>query len=84
MTREIIVELLNNSINNKSSNVKELLEMVENYLTDINFDRKKEMIQLIVNTPPLLPQAIKSVFDYYIYKYSINYIIHNNNIIKYY
>lgn len=52
----------------------ELLPLISDYLTEINYEKSTELINLIINNPQLANQTISELIDYYIKKYNILYI----------
>lgn len=62
----------------------ELLPMISDYLTEINCEKSKEIISLIVQNPQLASQTIPTIVQYFCRKYDIYYISLNGKILCYY
>ena len=61
-----------------------LLPLYSEYLTENNIENSDKLINLVVQNPQLIQQAIPNIVDYYIRKFCIFSIIFNNKTILYY
>ena len=50
---------------------KQLLPMVSEYLTEINYENSEKMINLIVQNPQIVQKFIPDLIEYYCRKYNI-------------
>ena len=50
---------------------KNLLPMYSEYLTENNIENSEKLINLVVQNPQLIQQAIPEIVDYYCRKYNI-------------
>ena len=83
LSKEEIVELFN-SINSNTVSFKRLISLIEMYFEDINYTRRNEVIQLLLNNNDLIGLLLPRVIDYYRIKYTICSVMFNNKILLYY
>lgn len=55
----------------------ELLPLYSEYLTENNFENSDELVNLVVQNPQLIQQAIPNIVEYYCRKYNIFYLTNN-------
>jgi hypothetical protein len=58
--------------------IDELLPLYSEYLTENNFENSDELVNLVVQNPQLIQQAIPNIVEYYCRKYNIFYLTNNN------
>ena len=72
---------------------KQLLPLYSEYLTENNFEKSDKLINLVVQNPQLIQQAIPNIVEFYCRKYnilslqeksSLNSLINNFKTILYY
>lgn len=79
------IELFNKIACNISVDLNSsVIPLIYDFLTEINFQNGKEMINLIVNNPMLISHALPKVIRHYCIKYGINYVSLNGKTILYY
>ena len=61
-----------------------ILPLISEYLTEINYEKSGEMINLLSQHPNLASSAMPKVIEYFERKYCIFSIIYNNKTILYY
>lgn len=84
MSKKEYIEVLNNMIRDIPVPLEKLINIISDYLTEINAKNSNEMILLITQNPPLVYQALPKAIDYLVRKYCIFSITFNNKIIYYY
>jgi hypothetical protein len=62
----------------------DLIPLISDYLTDINYKNSKEIISLIIQNPQLAVQCIPTILEYYTRKYTIFSIKYDGKILLYY
>lgn len=84
MTKEKLTELLNSFARNQPVDIKDIVNLISDYLTDINYENSDKLISFISNNPILTSEALPTVIDYFRRKYTIYSVIYNNKTILYY
>ena len=54
--------------------IDELLPLYSEYLTENNFENSDKLVNLIVQNPQLIQQAMPNIVEYYCRKYNIFYL----------
>ena len=72
VTKEICIDIFNNMIRGTPVSFKDrLLPIYTEYLTENNIENSDKLINLVVQNPQLIQQAIPEIVDYYCRKYNI-------------
>ena len=72
MSKEECIELFNNMIRGAPVSFQDkLLPMVSEFLTENNIENSEKLINLVVQNPQLIQQAIPNIVDYYCRKFTI-------------
>lgn len=72
MKKENYIEIFNAMIRGTPVSFNEkILPMYSEYLTENNVENSDELINLIVQNPQLIQQAIPTIVEYYCRKYNI-------------
>ena len=74
-------DIFNKELRGESINISLLIQMIEEYLTDNKKDTS--VLNVIAENPQLIQLIYPQIKEYIIKKYSICYIIYNNQIITY-
>ena len=79
------MSVLNSKVREQPVDIKELIELISNYLEETNPDKASEVLNLIIQNNGLIYNTLPEVFDYYRRKYGIKSVIDKNNkVILYY
>lgn len=84
MNKTECINLFNKFINSDNTHINKILEIISDYLTEINCEKSTEIISLIQQNPILLNKAFPKAMNYFILKYCILSLIFNNKTILYY
>lgn len=72
VTKGLCIEVFNSMIRGTPvSFTEELLPIYSEYLTENNIENSEKLINLVVQNPQLLQEAIPKIVDYYCRKYNI-------------
>jgi hypothetical protein len=72
VTKNDCIEVFNAMIRGTPVSFKEkLLPLYSEYLTENNFENSDKLINLVVQNPQLIQQAIPNIVEYYCRKYNI-------------
>ena len=72
MTKKECIELFNNMIRGTPISFQDkLLPMVSEFLTENNIENSEKLINLVVQNPQLIQQAIPNIVEYYCRKFTI-------------
>ena len=84
--KEKYIDFFNSLIKTKKVDINLLISGVSEYLTDINYEKNSEMINLLTKHPEIISMfnIIDKITDHLCRKYSINWITYNNQILFYY
>lgn len=84
--KEKYINFFNSLIKTKKVDINLLISGVSEYLTDINYEKNSEMINLLTQHPEIISMfnIIDKITDHLCRKYSINWITYNNQILFYY
>lgn len=74
-----VIDLLNSQIKGNPVDVKDLFELISNYLEEINPNKASDVLNLIIQNNNLIPIALPKVFEHYKRKYNIKSVIDKNN-----
>ena len=78
VTKSECIEIFNAMIRGTPISFNEkLLPLISEYLTEINYEKSNEMIQLIIQNPQLAQSTIPDIVNYYCSKFCILSIIFN-------
>ena len=79
------MSILNSKVREQPVDIKELIELISNYLEETNPDKASEVLNLIIQNNGLIYNTLPEVFEYYRRKYNIKSVIdRNNKIVLYY
>lgn len=72
VTKDLCIEVFNSMIRGTPVSFTEtLLPIYSEYLTENNIENSEKLINLVVQNPQLLQEAIPKIVDYYCRKYNI-------------
>lgn len=83
--KDKVMSILNSKVREQPVDIKELIELISNYLEETNPDKASEVLNLIIQNNGLIYNTLPEVFEYYRRKYNIKSVIdRNNKIVLYY
>ena len=83
--KDKVMSILDSKVREQPIDVKELIELISNYLEETNPDKASEVLNLIIQNNGLIYNTLPEVFEYYRRKYDIKSVIDKNNkVILYY
>lgn len=83
--KDKVMSILDSKVREQPVDVKELIELISNYLEETNPDKASEVLNLIIQNNGLIYNTLPEVFEYYRRKYDIKSVIDKNNkVILYY
>lgn len=72
VTKDLCIEVFNSMIRGTPvSFTEKLLPIYSEYLTENNIENSEKLINLVVQNPQLIQQAIPNIVDYYCRKFTI-------------
>ena len=72
VTKDLCIEVFNSMIRGTPVSFTEtLLPIYSEYLTENNIENSEKLINLVVQNPQLIQQAIPNIVDYYCRKFTI-------------
>ena len=72
VTKDLCIEVFNSMVRGTPvSFIEKLLPIYSEYLTENNIENSEKLINLVVQNPQLLQEAIPKIVDYYCRKYNI-------------
>lgn len=74
-----VIDLLNSQIKGNPVDVKDLFELISNYLEETNPNKASDILNLIIQNNNLIPATLPQVFEHYKRKYNIKSVIDKNN-----
>ena len=71
MTKTECINIFNAMIRGTPVDFKNLVKIFSDYLTENNIENSDKMVNLVVQNPRLLQQAMPKILDFYCMKYKI-------------
>lgn len=71
MVKKDYIDFFNTLIRGGPISLQKIIPMISEYLTEIKYENSDKVINLIVQNPQLIQNAIPEVIEYYCRKYDI-------------
>lgn len=84
VTKNDCIFIFNSMVRGSSIDIKNLINLISDYLTEIKYEKSEKLITLISRNPNLVEKTLPTLEKYYVRKFNIYKLIYNNKIILYY
>ena len=81
--RDKVIKILNAQLKGEKIELKEIMEIVSNFLTETKPDEADKMISVIASNPQLIQNIFPEMVDYYKEKLELNHISKDGKILIY-